>query len=312
MSSEGLVSCDTFIVMRDSTVSGETIFGKNSDRPKGEIQEVVFIPSKKNESKTLKCTYIIVEQVPATYAVFLSKPEWMWGAEMGANEFGVVIGNEAVWNRLSESSHDLVPRLLGMDLLRLGLERSKTAREGLEVITGLLEKYGQGGQCSNIIHDFSYHNSFLIADFQEAWILETADKLWAAEHVETGYRNISNCMSITTKIDRCHPDLKSRAKSEGWWDGVSEFNWSDVIGNTSGDLENPGSRFSCGRELLKERCEGSKFNVKNMMEVLRDEASGINRPSGDFPTAGSQVSILAENSGIADIHWFTATLCPTR
>ena len=32
MSSEELVSCDTFIVMRDSTVSGETIFGKNSDR----------------------------------------------------------------------------------------------------------------------------------------------------------------------------------------------------------------------------------------------------------------------------------------
>ena len=37
-------------------------------RPKGEIQEVVFIPSEKHESKTLKCTYITVEQVPVTYA----------------------------------------------------------------------------------------------------------------------------------------------------------------------------------------------------------------------------------------------------
>jgi hypothetical protein len=41
----------------------------------------------------------------------------MWGAEMGANEKGVVIGNEAVWTKLN-SEDDLVERLLGMDLLR--------------------------------------------------------------------------------------------------------------------------------------------------------------------------------------------------
>ena len=48
----------------------------------------------------------------------MSKPAWMWGAEMGANEHGVAIGNEAVWNRLSDTEYDAVPRLLGMDLLR--------------------------------------------------------------------------------------------------------------------------------------------------------------------------------------------------
>jgi hypothetical protein len=41
----------------------------------------------------------------------------MWGAEMGANEKGVCIGNEAVWTKLN-SEDDLVERLLGMDLLR--------------------------------------------------------------------------------------------------------------------------------------------------------------------------------------------------
>ena len=50
--------------------------------------------------------------------MLLSKPAWLWGAEMGANSYGVAIGNEAVWNRLSDPDFDAVPRLLGMDLLR--------------------------------------------------------------------------------------------------------------------------------------------------------------------------------------------------
>ena len=107
---------------------------------------------------------------------------------------GVVIGNEAVWNKLSDPDHDLQTRLLGMDLLRLGLERGHSAMSALTTITGLLEQHGQGGQCSDIVQDFSYHNSFLIADAHEAWVLETADKLWVAEKVESGYRNISNCL----------------------------------------------------------------------------------------------------------------------
>ena len=39
-------SCDTFVVMSNLTSSGDVIFGKNSDRPVGEVQEVVRIPSK--------------------------------------------------------------------------------------------------------------------------------------------------------------------------------------------------------------------------------------------------------------------------
>ena len=42
-------SCDTFVVMSDLTAPGDVIFGKNSDRPVGEVQEVVRIPSKNHE-----------------------------------------------------------------------------------------------------------------------------------------------------------------------------------------------------------------------------------------------------------------------
>ena len=73
---------------------------------------------------------------------------------------------------------------------RLGLERGTTARESLDVITSLLEEYGQGGSCyEEPAEVMLYHNSFIIADSTEAWVLETAGKYWAAERI-TGLYHI--------------------------------------------------------------------------------------------------------------------------
>ncbi|MGI0486424.1 hypothetical protein ACN4EK_13370 [Pantanalinema rosaneae CENA516] len=37
--------CDTFVALPDATIDGSVIFGKNSDRPEGEIQDVVTFPA---------------------------------------------------------------------------------------------------------------------------------------------------------------------------------------------------------------------------------------------------------------------------
>jgi len=50
----------------------------------------------------------------------------MWGGEMGANEYGVVIGNEAVFTKVKK---ERTPRLLGVDLLRLALEEQNQLRK---------------------------------------------------------------------------------------------------------------------------------------------------------------------------------------
>ncbi|RWS17376.1 Secernin-2-like protein [Dinothrombium tinctorium] len=303
-----IVSCDSFVVFPPLTADGVIVFGKNSDRPRNEVQEVVFCSRSEHETGTrLKCTYIEIEQSEETNAVILSKPSWMWGAEMGANEFGVCIGNEAVWTRVPTSDEE---KLLGMDLVRLGLERGKTAREALEVITTLLEKYGQGGPCSDTIDDFSYHNSFLIVDREEAWVLETAGHLWAAERIQSGFRNISNCLSITTKIDLMSSGLKDEAKSMGLWDESSEFDFSKIfsIDGTIG----VGDRYTNGCALLQQYSKDNDFNVSSMMKILRDEESGIcRRRDASFPTQGSQVSVLSpKGSRRPDCHWFTGTPDP--
>lgn len=67
--------------------------------------------------------------------------------------------------------------------LRLALERGSSAWVALSVITELLENHGQGGACREDPEHFSYHNTFLLVDRQEAWVLETAGKLWAAQKI---------------------------------------------------------------------------------------------------------------------------------
>ncbi|KAL4221953.1 Secernin-2 [Mactra antiquata] len=302
-------SCDTFVALPPATADGCVIFGKNSDRPGNEVQEVIFRPAAQYESGTkLQCTYIEIDQVRNTYSVILSKPGWMWGAEMGSNEKGVCIGNEAVWTKLN-SQDDLTERLLGMDLLRLGLERGGNARESVDVITSLLEKHGQGGPCAEA-GDWAYHNSFIICDSNEAWVLETAGQLWVAEKVTEGVRNISNQLTITTKYDLSSSNLIEKATELGFYkseDGA--FNFARVFDESS--LQSQNSRFCNGRKLLKKYSENGMLSVCDMMKILRDDDSGINMGSG---TCGSQVSLLPSNKAASSLmpscHWFTATPCP--
>ncbi|AWP13142.1 putative secernin-3 isoform 2 [Scophthalmus maximus] len=301
-------SCDTFVALPPSTEGQRIVFGKNSDRPCEEVQEVVYFPSKYHGAEEkVECTYMEIDQVAHTNAVVLSRPAWLWGAEMGANEHQVCIGNEAVWGRESANGDEA---LLGMDLVRLGLERADTAEKAVGVITELLEKYGQGGSCMEDQCDFTYHNSFLISDRKEAWLLETSGKYWAAERVEGGYRNISNQYGITTKIDKEHPEMREYARSKGWWDGKSQFNFATVYSfMTTARIEASGSRYCEGKKLLEK--SNGHITAETMMDILRDRDSGINM-EGTFMSTGSMVSVIPTNPALPGVHYFTATPDPER
>lgn len=169
--------CDTCGIGPEYTGSGVSIFGKNSDREPDEAQLVVALPAGKHLHKeSLRCTYITIPEADSTYAVVLSKPFWLWGAEMGANEKGVVIGNEALFTKVKPEK---TPGLIGMDLLRLALERGADAAEAAAVIIDLLKKYGQAGPCGYRDKKFTYMNSFIIMDRHTILKLETAGRDYA-------------------------------------------------------------------------------------------------------------------------------------
>ena len=186
--------CDTIVALGSATRDGAVLFGKNSDREPDEVQNIKIYPHQQHKpDEYVKCTYISIPQVSETARVLLCQPFWMFGAEMGANEYGVVMGNEALFTREKPNTTGLT----GMDLLRLALERSQTAREALETIIELLEKYGQGGNCG-YRQKFSYMNSFLIADPGEAYVLETVKSWWAWKQVKDYW----SCLLYTSPSPR--------------------------------------------------------------------------------------------------------------
>jgi len=224
--------CDTLIATKSSTSSGIAIFGKNSDRPPNEAQHIAYFPAAQYAvNSRVKCTYIEIPQATKTHAILLSKPYWMWGAEMGVNEHGLAIGNEAVYSRVPANKE---PALLGMDLLRLALERAVTPREAVQVIVDLLGEFGQGGNCASDADGEAmyYHNSFMIANADDAWVLETVDKQWAARQIRDVY-SISNCYTLGGQFDLASPGLVEFAVQKGYTKSAGQFDYakdySDLI-----------------------------------------------------------------------------------
>ena len=192
--------CDSIVVVGPQGVW----LAKNSDREPGEAQSVEqhpssFAPASRHARR--RCTHVSVEDEGPRRAVVISRPAWMWGAEMGVNERGLAIANEAVFTRMPVAEQGLT----GMDLLRLALERADTAREGVEVITAMLRRHPQGGRMGHRNHGVRYHSSFLLADGREAWLLETAGWLWAARRIE-GCFTSSNVLTIGRWSDGMTPE----------------------------------------------------------------------------------------------------------
>ncbi|HEY8418465.1 MAG TPA: C69 family dipeptidase [Limnochordales bacterium] len=197
-------SCDTFLARGAATVDGRTLFAKNSDRPETERQQYVIVPPMEHPpGAALHVQYITIPQVRETYGFVGAQPRWLWGLEHGVNQWGLAVGNEAIYTRLPPQEKGL----LGMDLVRLALERARTAREAVDVIGRLVEEYGVGGSAYNPGPVY-YDNAFLLVDPQDAWHLETAGRHWVARRLTEDRYAISNEPSICHQWNVSSPGLE--------------------------------------------------------------------------------------------------------
>jgi secernin len=250
--------CDTLCVL---TPEG-TLFAKNSDRPAEELQ-LPEAHGHRPGGGRWRTQYLDVDDEGAC-AVLVSRPDWLWGAEHGLNEHGVVIGNEKVDTRSGVATAP--PALIGMDLVRLGLERARSAEEAVEVMVGLLERHGQGGIADRTNH-LAYDSSFLVADGSSAWVLETAGRTWAAQPVTPdGAAAISNRLTIRTGWARASADVPRGADFDDWRDPSVETAYAD------GRLA--ASRRFLGCDDPGGACSNRPTTPRQIVGHLRDHGSG--------------------------------------
>ncbi|MGI6005560.1 MAG: hypothetical protein ACOX88_09155 [Christensenellales bacterium] len=305
--------CDTMVVMKSATADASVLFAKNSDRSPNEPHIVIRNPAiDYPDGAAVACTYITIDQAPRTHATLLFMPAWGFGCEMGLNEFGLHIGNEAVFTKEKAGKSGLT----GMDLCRLALERSKTAEEGLRVILDLLAAHGQGGDCG-YDHPFYYHNSFLIADENRTFILETAGEYWAWKQVH-GVGAISNALTIERDYDDIHPGAIDHAIRKRWCRNKEDFSfagcYTDPVRNA---FAGAGPRRTCALEALKP----GGVTVEGMIGVLRSHnarrpfergaGSSICMHAGPRPGASHTTgSLVSHFGGGHSVQYFTGASTP--
>ena len=275
--------CDTLCVLGD----GVTLFAKNSDRPVSEPQVVGWHPRRDGDAaRRLRTQYLELADHGAA-ATLLSRPVWLWGAEHGVNEHGVAIGNEMV--DTTDDPTAAPPALIGMDLVRLGLERAARADAALELMTELLDSHGQGGACDQV-HGAPYWSSFLVADPTSAWVLETSGRRWAARPVRRGDA-ISNRLTLRRDWTRASGDVPPETDVDSWRNPTTHTGFAD------GRLA--ASRAFLARSGVSPTGGAPRTDARAAVAHLRDHGTGPWGAPGDAgPPVPPPSEVLPDGTGV--------------
>jgi dipeptidase len=275
-------------VGKNLTPDGSVLIGGTGDEPSSHWLEVV--PRKNHKAGetlsvgvTQEANYpgelIEIPQVPVTakyitmnYSEFLGFPAPLTNG--GLNEYGVAARD--VWSNSREELAKMTPNPQRgpnySDLSRIVMERAHTAREAVEIVGQLIDKYGYstyGG------------NSHLFADSQEGWVLidfAGGKGLWIAERLGPDDVRMSYpgyILEIPLDFQK-HPDkyrgssnFISFAVEQGWYDPHSgkPFNVNDVY------LEGKGRSDTVRviEERLRQKAKAKvKITLRDFLNTIRD------------------------------------------
>ena len=220
-------ACTNFIVAKGASADGSVMCTYNADdygmfiglahyaagtHQKGEMRKIIDWDTKKYHGE--------IPESPVTYNVIGN-----------INEFQVTIGETTYGGR--EEMVDTTGIIDYGSLIYIALQRSKTAREAIKVMTSLAEKYGYNSE----------GETFTICDPNEAWIMEMmgcgGDKkqkvVWVAVRVPDnaicGHANQSRIGVFSQyQTEVLHSkNVVSFARQKGWYKGSDkDFSWKNT------------------------------------------------------------------------------------
>lgn len=305
--------CDTVAALPGATANRSVLLAKNADTEVNEAQHLLRLPRRRwPAGAQVRLTHLVIPQAAETHDVLIDKSFWLYGGEIGLNQHGLAIGNEAVFSTVAPEARDGV---ILIDLLRLMLERCRTRHEAVALAADLLAAHGQGGNCE-MRGNSHFDGSFLIADPTGALVLETAGRDWATREVE-GFASISNGYTI-------HRDWTASSLDAALPSGAERPDFGAMMGD-------PALTHGCGAPERQALSQGflarhaGRVDVRTMADLLRytGEEEGYHPMQGERPTricmhaapfearfwqaTGSLIADIQDGSPMA---WVTATSGP--
>ncbi len=273
--------CTNFLVTKGASTDGSTFitYAADSHNLYGELY---YQPARDHEPDAMRDIY---EWDTGKYLGRIPQPAHTYSVVGNMNEFQLAISETTFGGRPELKSQNGAIMDYG-SLIYVTLQRAKSAREAIKVMTDLVEDYGY----------YSSGESFSIADPEEVWILEMIGKgegekgaVWVARRIPDGYiSGHANQARITTfplnDPNNCiySKDVISFAREKGWYTGTNkEFSFSDVYA----PVDFGGARFCDARVW-------AGFNkVAGGMEKYTDYAKGIIKKEGDSEFATNRLPL---------------------
>jgi dipeptidase len=261
---DSAIGCTTILVGKDASADGSVILGHNEDMGTTSGR-LLFKPRMKHEEREIAVNYVTIPQVEQAYQYWAagnSTPvadKFYDGGWIlcGMNEFGVSMGCNTMATR-----EPRIPRGKGImryEIRKLILERSKTARDAVNLVGQLIDGYSQ---CDSPV-------AYCIADREEAWLVETTYRHWAAKRIpDDGYHVIANQYTIETEWDAASDDLLDYAAAQGWYDpeaGPLNFKYTYGDPENLDHIENTSREYQ-GRFMLRGKV--GSLTVKDVLSVL--------------------------------------------
>ncbi len=269
-------ACTNFLVTKGASTDGSTMitYAADSHTLYGELY---FQPAKDYPANAMRD---INEWDTGKFLGRIPQVAHTFSVVGNMNEFQVAIGETTYGGREELATQSGAIMDYG-SLMYVALQRAKTAREAIEVIADLMDKYGYA----------SSGESFSISDPNEVWIMEMIGKgngekgaVWVAQRVPDGYISGHANQARITTFPMNDPanclfakDVISFAREKGWFEGLNkDFSFSDIYA----PVDFSGARFSDARVF-------AGFNkVFSGMKQYEEYALGIVKHGGDnkFPS----------------------------
>ena len=220
-----VMGCYGVIVGRKASVDGSVLLGHNEQNGGTRLVNLRKIPRLTHAKGSAVELHNggTLPQVPETYSFLWSQNVGLPFSDGYLNEWGVAIVSDGCGTR-EGSTEGIADGGIGYMLRRLVAERATTAREGVQVAAGLVERFGY----------WASGRTYVIADPQEAWLMSVVrGQRWVAQRVpDDGVVLLPN-VHIIDQIDLADtesfmgsPDIVDHAIEMGWYDPDSGRSFS--------------------------------------------------------------------------------------